>query len=161
MISVADEAHMDPDAPFQSVPNRTGLRGNVPKNKPRFYALWNHFKEAKEPIQHQMREAPLDAKRPSDTWGVKAKDIRRSRRKYTDTHLEAHTQPQRQMESNTHEHRRCEQPVDPPTSPLGGKRGLRAAMTVFRSWLLAGGEAAAADAKQAGLDMQRWRINQA
>lgn len=46
------------------------------------------------------------------------------------------------------------------THPLGDKRGLRTATTVSRTWVLAGGEAAAADARQASLDTQRWRINQ-
>lgn len=47
------------------------------------------------------------------------------------------------------------------THALGDKRGLGTATTVSRSWVLAEGEATAADARQASLDTQRWRINQA
>lgn len=150
MISVADEAHMDPDEYFH--------RGNVPKKPNKIWCIIKPLYRGRrtDPASNTKR-APLHAKRPNDT---------REWRPQTHTDIDINTQTHIWRLTHSHKGRWSQTLMNTDgvssllTHPLGDKRGLKTVRTVSRSWVLAGGEAAAADAWQASLDTQRWRINQ-
>ena len=183
---------------FQPVPKPFRLRGKCPE-KPNWSIIKPLYrdKRADPATEDKCVRAPLDTKRPRDTWEWKPQT-------HTHTHTHTHTGVNKHIWRLPHSHKgRWTQslwtqtawpaywPPPPPTrNPPPERRildvatrhlGERAAMlgltlsryvnvsiadsktatTMFRSWDSAGGEAAAADAKQASLDTQHRRINQA